>query len=95
MGVSVENQNYTFALTICGERRKVNFLSLEPLLGPLHRLNLKGIDWAIVGGESGPGARPLDPAWVTDIRDQCQQSEGTVLFQAMGRGTKEESRQDT
>ena len=49
----------------------VKFLSLEPLLGPLPGLNLEGIDWVIVGGESGPGARPMDPAWVTEIRDQC------------------------
>ena len=49
----------------------VKFLSLEPLLGPLPRLNLRGIDWVIVGGESGPGARPMDPEWVLDIRDQC------------------------
>jgi protein gp37 len=72
MGVSVENAKY---LDRIDHLRKtgahVKFLSLEPLLGPLHRMNLRGIDWAIVGGESGPGARPADPAWVTDIRDQC------------------------
>ncbi|MCK4871865.1 MAG: phage Gp37/Gp68 family protein [Phycisphaerales bacterium] len=49
----------------------VRFLSLEPLLGPLARMPLKGIDWAIVGGESGPGARPMDPRWVRQIRDHC------------------------
>ena len=52
----------------------MKFLSLEPLLGPLRKLNLRGIDWAIVGGESGPGARPLDSQWVTEIRDQCEQT---------------------
>jgi protein gp37 len=67
MGVSVENEGY---LDRIDHLRKtgahVKFLSLEPLLGPLHKMNLRGIDWAIVGGESGPGARPVDPAWVTD-----------------------------
>ena len=49
----------------------VKFLSLEPLLGPIPDINLEGIDWVIAGGESGPGARPMDPKWVIDIRDQC------------------------
>jgi protein gp37 len=72
MGVSVENQTYTFRI---GHLRRtgamVKFLSLEPLLGLPPSLNLKGIDWVIVGGESGPGARPIDPAWVLEIRNQC------------------------
>ena len=50
----------------------VRFLSLEPLLGPLPDLPLGGIDWVIVGGESGPHARPMDPSWVRDIRHQCE-----------------------
>ena len=50
---------------------RVKFLSLEPLLGPLPALNLDGIDWVIVGGESGPGARVMNPDWVREIRDQC------------------------
>jgi protein gp37 len=72
MGVSVESEKYAWRVD---DLRKtgahVKFLSLEPLLGPLHRLNLKDINWAIVGGESGPGARAVDPSWVADIRDQC------------------------
>jgi len=72
MGVSVENEKHTYRI---GDLRKtgaqVKFLSLEPLLGPLGKLDLSEIDWAIVGGESGPGARPIDPEWVTEIRDQC------------------------
>src|SRR3990172_6936852 len=75
MGVSVENQDYTFRiehLRVSGA--KVKFLSLEPLLGPLPNLDLRGIDWVIVGGESGPGARPMREAWVIDIRDQCEQA---------------------
>jgi protein gp37 len=50
----------------------VKFLSLEPLLGPMNNLNLTGINWAIVGGESGPGARVMRQEWVFDIRNQCQ-----------------------
>ncbi len=62
----------------------VKFLSLEPLLGPLPRLNLTGIDWAIVGGESGPGARPMDPNWVTDIRDRCLNAGVAFFFKQWG-----------
>ena len=79
MGVSVENQAY--ATRIDHLRRtgaKVKFLSVEPLLGPVE-LNLKGIDWAITGGESGPRARPFDPAWALAVRDQCAAS-GTKFF---------------
>jgi protein gp37 len=72
MGVSVESADYTFRindLRTTGAHNK--FLSLEPLLGPLPALNLSGIDWVIVGGESGPGSRPIAEEWVADIRDQC------------------------
>jgi protein gp37 len=85
MGVSVENEKY---LDRIDHLRKtsahVKFLSLEPLLGPLHNMNLRGIDWAIVGGESGPGARPIDPAWVTDIRDQCVRAGVAFFFKQWG-----------
>ena len=57
----------------------MKFLSLEPLLGPLPGLDLTGIDWVIVGGESGPGSRPMVPEWVADIRDQCRRA-GTPFF---------------
>lgn len=57
----------------------VRFLSCEPLIGPLPGLSLDGIGWCITGGESGPKARPIDPAWVREIRDNCQQS-GTAFF---------------
>jgi protein gp37 len=79
MGVSVENGDYTYRIDhLRRTGAKVKFLSLEPLLGPLHNLNLKGIHWAIVGGESGPGARPLERVWVTEIRDHaCAESPGS------------------
>ena len=63
----------------------VRFLSCEPLLGPLDGLDLAGIDWVIAGGESGPDHRPLDPAWVTAIRDCCVERGSAVLLQAVGR----------
>jgi protein gp37 len=80
MGVSVENQD---AARRIGDLRQVpaalRFLSLEPLLGPLGNLDLDGIHWVIAGGESGPGARPMDPEWVCEIRDQCN-AEGVPFF---------------
>ncbi|HXJ03750.1 MAG TPA: phage Gp37/Gp68 family protein [Candidatus Acidoferrum sp.] len=85
MGVSVETEKYRVRID---DLRKtgahVKFLSLEPLLGSLGKLNLRGIDWAIVGGESGPGARPLDSEWVTDIRDQCVKAGVAFFFKQWG-----------
>ncbi|NCP86539.1 MAG: hypothetical protein CO094_02710 [Anaerolineae bacterium CG_4_9_14_3_um_filter_57_17] len=85
MGVSVENADYTFRIDhLRHTGAKTKFLSLEPLLGPLHHMNLEGINWAIVGGESGPGARTLDPTWVTDIRDQCIRAHVPFFFKQWG-----------
>jgi len=85
MGVSVENEEYTNRIDdLRRSGAQVKFLSLEPLLGPLRRLNLKNIDWAIVGGESGPGARPIDPQWVTEIRDQCVVAGVPFFFKQWG-----------
>jgi hypothetical protein len=63
---------------------KIKFLSLEPLIGPLGRLSLKKINWVIVGGESGPGARPVMQEWVTDIRDQCLRAKVPFFFKQWG-----------
>ncbi len=85
MGVSVESVAYLDRiepLRRCGAR--VKFLSLEPLLGPIPNLPLDGLDWVIVGGESGPGARPMDPAWVLDLRDQCVQAGIAFFFKQWG-----------
>lgn len=72
LGVSVESDRYVGRIDLLRQTdAAVKFLSLEPLLGPLPGLNLHGIDWVIVGGESGPGARPMDREWAADIRDQC------------------------
>jgi protein gp37 len=85
MGVSVENPDYMFRIDhLRSTGASVKFLSLEPLLGPLPNLDLSGIDWVIVGGESGPMARPIDKAWVVDIRDQCQQAAVPFFFKQWG-----------
>lgn len=71
-GVTVEHPDCLYRIDLLRQTgAHIKFLSLEPLLAPLRKLNLRGIDWVIVGGESGPGARPMLPEWVTDIRDQC------------------------
>ena len=85
MGVSVENNDYTFRIDLLRETgAKTKFLSLEPLLGPLPNMNLSGIDWTIVGGESGPKSRPIKEEWVLDIRDQCLASNTPFFFKQWG-----------
>ena len=85
MGVSVENKDYTFRIDHLRQTQaKTKFLSLEPLLGPLQDLNLSGIDWVIVGGESGPNARPMQRSWVVDIRNQCQTAKVPFFFKQWG-----------
>lgn len=81
MGATVENAKLASprAKYLLGTGAKVKFLSVEPLLGPIPRLPLTGIDWIIVGGESGPGARPMLPKWVRQIRDRCT-SKGVPFF---------------
>ncbi len=85
MGVTVENGDYVHRIDCLRETGAyVKFLSIEPLLGPMPNLNLEGIDWVIVGGESGPGARPMSPEWVTDIRDQCRWAGAPFFFKQWG-----------
>jgi protein gp37 len=92
MGVSVENEKYTDRIDLLRKTHaKVKFLSVEPLLGPLPNLNLQGIDWVIVGGESGPSARPMDSSWVTDIRDQCLESKVAFFFKQWGGTNKKKT----
>jgi protein gp37 len=80
MGTSVENSAVTSRVRHLRETgAHVKFLSVEPLLGPIPRLPISGIDWVIVGGESGPGARPMDVQWVRQIRDRCV-SRGVAFF---------------
>ena len=85
MGVTVENDRHVDRIDRLREvPAAVRFLSLEPLLGPLPELDLSHIDWVIVGGESGPGARPMDPAWVLDLRDQCLNAGVAFFFKQWG-----------
>ena len=84
-GVSVEDQRVVHRIDDLRQTgAAIKFLSLEPLIGPLRDLRLDGIDWVIAGGESGPGARPMDPAWVTDIRDQCVRAGVPFFFKQWG-----------
>ena len=85
MGVSIESKQYTFRAEHLREvDSSVRFLSLEPLLGPISNLDLTGIHWVIVGGESGRGARSVDPAWVLDLRDQCVEANVPFFFKQWG-----------
>ena len=85
MGVTVEADNYTYRIEHLSKTgAKVKFLSLEPLLSPISNLQLKGIDWVIVGGESGPNARPMKKDWVVDIRNQCQNEKVPFFFKQWG-----------
>ncbi len=85
MGVSVENARFVERIDhFRATGAHVKFLSLEPLLGPLPRLDLHGIDWVIVGGESGPRARPIEASWVLDLRDQCRDAGIAFFFKQWG-----------
>jgi protein gp37 len=85
MGVSVENADFKSRIDHLRKTgAALKFLSIEPLLGDLGPINLTNIDWAIVGGESGPGARPLDPDWVRHIREQCAQANVPFFFKQWG-----------
>ena len=84
-GVSVENDHYIARIADLQKvAAAVRFLSVEPLLGPIPDLPLQGIHWVIVGGESGPGHRPIEPAWVREIRDQCLEAGVPFFFKQWG-----------
>lgn len=84
-GVSVENTHYAWRIAYLQKvPAAVRFVSVEPLLGPIPDLPLDGIHWVIVGGESGPRHRPIDPAWVRDIHDQCLTSGVPFFFKQWG-----------
>ena len=85
LGTSIESRRWIDRLDLLKQTSaNVKFLSLEPLLGPLSSLQLNEIDWVIVGGESGPGARPIRDSWVRDIRDQCIDSDVPFFFKQWG-----------
>ncbi len=84
-GVSVESESYLDRVDNLRESgAAVKFLSLEPLLDGLPNLNLRGIDWVIVGGESGPGARPMEKSWVVEIREKCNRAGVAFFFKQWG-----------
>jgi protein gp37 len=92
MGVSIENSDYLFrANCLRATAAKLKFLSIEPLLGPIPEINLDNLDWAIVGGESGPKARPMDEKWVIDIRNQCLKANVPFFFKQWGGKNKKKA----
>ena len=85
MGVTVEDASHVSRLDALRHvPAAVRFVSAEPLLGPLPNVDLTGIDWLIAGGESGHHARPVDPQWVADLRDQCAQADVAFFFKQWG-----------
>jgi protein gp37 len=92
MGVSVETDRYRGRIDdLRSTGAMLRFLSLEPLLGPLPDLDLRRIDWVIVGGESGPRSRPMDPAWAKDLRGQCQRAGVPFFFKQWGGKNKKQA----
>lgn len=92
-GVSVENRKHGLPRVdlLRGSPARVRFLSVEPLLEHLGPVNLNGINWVIVGGESGPGARPMDIQWVRDIQAQCHRAKVAFFFKQWGGVRKSET----
>lgn len=85
LGVSVENTVFYSRIKMLQRiPAAIRFLSLEPLLSPMSKLPLNGISWVIVGGESGPGCRPMQPEWVREIRDQCHRADVAFFFKQWG-----------
>ena len=92
MGVTVEEQSYQHRIDHLRQTgAHVKFLSLEPLLGPIPNMNLEGIDWVIVGGESGPKSRLMDKSWVVDIRNQCKDNNVPFFFKQWGGTNKKKA----
>ena len=91
-GVSVENADYAFRVDhLRRTGAKTKFLSIEPLLGPIPYLDLSGIDWVIIGGESGPGARPMQREWIVDLISQCERADVPVFFKQWGGTNKKKT----
>ncbi|MBQ4493726.1 MAG: DUF5131 family protein, partial [Elusimicrobiaceae bacterium] len=85
MGTTIESSEYLYRLDLIKKcNAKTKFLSLEPLLSNLKNLDLKGIDWVILGGESGENARPMQKEWVFDIKKQCQEQKVPFFFKQWG-----------
>lgn len=92
MGVSIENEKVKHRISdLSKTNARVKFLSCEPLIGPLPNMNLKKIDWVIVGGESGWKPRPMDSDWVLDIQDQCKNANVAFFFKQWGGTNKKKN----
>ena len=92
MGVTVENDECVFRIDdLRATGAAIRFISFEPLLGPIPNTDLEGIHWVIVGGESGPKARPMQPQWATDIRNQCLSTGVPFFFKQWGGVNKKKS----
>ena len=92
MGVTLEHPDYLARVEhLRATPANVKFLSIEPLLGPMPQLDLSGIDWVIVGGESGPNARPMQPDWARDVRDRCLRSGVPFFFKQWGGRNKKKA----
>lgn len=86
MGVSVENEEYTFRIEeLSKTAAKWKFISIEPLIGPIKTLNLKNISWVIVGGESGHSARPVEKSWIEYIQGRCKDNNVSFFFKQWGK----------
>ena len=86
MGVSVENEDYTYRVNdLSLTPAKIKFLSIEPLIGPIETLNLEKIDWVIVGGESGQKARPLEKDWIDYVKNKCERDKVAFFFKQWGK----------
>ncbi|MDZ4205428.1 MAG: phage Gp37/Gp68 family protein [Bacteroidales bacterium] len=92
MGVTVESKAVIHRIeNLRNTRARVKFLSCEPLLSPLENMNLHGIDWVIVGGESGRTPRPIEEEWVIDIKEQCQRADVAFYFKQWGGTNKKKN----
>lgn len=85
MGVTVESANYLSRIDLLRKSSAINkFISFEPLLASVGKVNLSGIDWVIVGGESGPGARTMEKEWVYEIKNSCEKYRVPFFFKQWG-----------
>jgi len=92
MGVTVENADFAYRIDhLRMVDAVVRFLSLEPLLGPIPEMDLSGIDWVIVGGESGPRARPMEAEWARDVKCQCRKADVPFFFKQWGGANKKKA----
>jgi protein gp37 len=92
MGVTIENSDFKHRIeSLNYTRAVVKFLSIEPLIGPMGKLNLNGIDWVIVGGESGPHSRPILEEWVLEIKEQCIEQNIPFFFKQWGGKNKKKN----